>query len=277
MLRWYGYLGLLLMLAAEINFYAAVQPFATWYIVIIWYGYILFVDSIVYMRRGKSIITSYPKEFLFMLLISVPFWLIFELYNLFTLSWHYINYVWYVHLFDFTTILPAVMETFTLTNAFGVGKRFDLKPSKHLGAKPGRHAGPIRLLVLLGGIVMILPALVGPIGFILMWISLCFFFDPLNYLVGRPSLLQKASIGERSALIRASIAGLVMGFFWELWNYQAYPKWYYTLPSFIINIKLFAMPLEGYIGYTAFGASVFLFYAFFRGYLFKGRNELLNM
>ncbi len=273
MLRWYGYLGLLLILFAEINFYAVVQPFAEWYIVIVWSGYILFVDSLLFKIKGKSFICSYTREFAFMLAISIPFWLIFEFYNIFTHSWQYINYVWYVHIFDFATILPAVLETFAVLHALRFGSRLDVRVAR--GKKGNTLA--IKALAVLGLVITLLPLFIGPLGFISMWIGLCLLFDPLNYLMDRPSLLRKASEGKKSILFQVSVAGLIMGFFWEFWNYQAYPKWVYTLPGVILNIRLFEMPIEGYLGYMAFGASTFLFYAFFRYFIFRKENPLLAM
>lgn len=279
MLKWYGFLGLLLIALAEINFVTVIQPFASWYIVIVWYGFILFIDSLVYAAKGKSLISSHANEFVFILLLSVPFWLIFEFYNLFTHSWYYINYLYYVHLFDFTTILPALLEVFSLITALGVGSSFDSKmPRKTVGTSR-RHSGNavIAILAAIGFVLALLPIALGPAGFLFMWIGIALFLDPLNCLLGKPSLLLKAADGKKSTLINLSIAGLIMGFFWEFWNYQAYPKWVYNLPSFIINVKLFAMPLEGYVGYVAFAVSAYLFYAFFRGFVFRKRNELLDM
>ena len=277
MLRWYGYMGIALILLAEANFYAVVQPFATWYIVIVWYGYILFVDSLVYKVKKGSLISSYPREFLLIAAMSVPFWLIFEFYNLFTNSWHYTNYLWYVHLFDFTTILPAVLETFSLLHALNVGVALDHRPKRTKGRYPGARTA-VKALVLAGLIATMSPLILGPPGFLLMWIGMPLMFDPLNYLLGRPSLLQKASIGRRSVIFQVFIAGLVMGFLWEFWNFQAYAQWHYTLPYPIISsIKLFAMPIEGYFGYLPFGAAAFLFYAFFRHYALRHHNNLLGM
>lgn len=277
-LKWYGYLGLCLIAFAQINFYTVIQPFASWYIVIVWYGFILFIDSLVYRIKGRSLIASYPKEFVFMILISVPFWLIFEFYNLFTHSWYYINYTDYIHFFDFMTILPAVLETFTLINALNIGGSVHMKKFRHAKAGISKFSNNlVKAIAALGTISLLLPIVLGPIGFVFMWVSLCLFFDPINYLTGRPSLIQKASEYGRGILIRISLAGFIMGFFWEFWNYQAYPKWAYTLPYPIFNVKIFAMPVEGYIGYAAFAAAAYLFYAFFRYPLFKGRNDLLSM
>ncbi len=274
-MKWYGYLGILLILLAEINFYYVIQPFADSYILIVWFGYIFFIDSLVYRIKGKSLISSYKKEFLFMVLLSAPFWLIFEFYNVFTHSWFYVNALWYQGLFAFATIIPSVMETFSLVKAFNIGTWLD---AKRAAAKPKRsNALSIKLLVVFGFILAISPIILGPIGVLLMWPGLGLFFDPLNYLTGKPSLLQQASLGKKSIILQLSIAGLITGFFWEFWNYQAYPHWVYALPSLVINIKLFAMPLEGYIGYIPFGATCFLFYAFFRHKLFKNKNDLISM
>ncbi len=282
MLRWYGYLGLLLIVFAEINFWAGIQPFATWYIPIVWYGYIFFVDSLVYRVKGRSLISSYFKEFIFLCLLSVPFWTIFELYNLYTLSWIYTNYVWYLHLVDFTTIMPAVLETFSLLNVLEIGKWFDVKRKALSKKKNYRNQATyiniMRMLVFVGAFTTVIPVLIPYIGFPFMWLGLCLFLDPLNYLLDRPSVIQKVSTGKKSVMLRLWLSGIIMGFFWELWNYQAYPKWIYILSSaYFPTIKLFAMPLVGYLGYLPFAAEVFLFFAFFRQLLFKDKNELLLM
>lgn len=279
MLKHYGYLGLTLIIFAEVNFFAGIQPFATWYIPIVWYGFILFIDSLVFKIKGKSIIVSYSREFILMVLLSVPFWLIFELYNIFTVSWIYTNYVWYLHLVDFTTIMPAVLEVFSLLNALNICKRFDKinTPTKNHFSGTAFQFGLIKLLVVLGGFSVILPILTPPIGFPFMWVGIFLMMDPLNYLLKRPSIIAKVSKGSRSVLIRLFLSGIIMGFFWEFWNFQAYPKWTYNLPSFVPVIKLFEMPLPGYLGYLPFAVEVFLFYAFVRSFVFKGGNPLLSM
>lgn len=277
-LRGYGYLGLLLIALGEINFWAVIQPFALWYIPIMWYGYILFVDSLVYKVGKKSLISSYPKELVLMIFLSVPFWLIFEVYNIFTGSWHYTNYIWYVHLLDFTTIMPAVLETFSLYNVLEIGKGLDRK-RKAISSGISRTSYIFVLIVLIafGAFVSFLPILEPEIGFPFMWVGLFLLFDPLNQLLGRPSLVQKVSNGKKSQMARVFLAGITMGFFWEFWNYQAYPRWTYTIPYLLSSIKLFEMPVLGYLGYLPFAAEVFLFYAFFRAYIFKNRNDLISM
>jgi hypothetical protein len=276
MLRKYGYIGLLLMLFVEINFFAKIQPFATFYIPIVWFGYMFFVDSLVYKIKKKSFITSHPKEFLFSIALSLPFWLIFEIYNVFTGSWFYINYPWYVHVVDFTTIMPAILITFSLMNALEIGKRFDKKArpfTKHITG----HTGAIMFLLVIGVIAMLVPILVPTIGFSFMWVGIILLFDPLNYLIGRPSVIKNIAAGKKSIMVRLFLSGITMGFFWEFWNYQAVPKWIYNIPIPFQNVKLFAMPILGYLGYMPFAIEVFLFYALFRSFLFKKGNETLSI
>ena len=45
-------------------------------------------------------------------------------------------------------------------------------------------------------------------------------------------------------------AGLICGWFWELWNVFSMPKWIYQVP-FVGWLKLFEMPILGYGGYSA--------------------------
>jgi len=282
MLKWYGYLGLLLIIFAEINFWAVIQPFATWYIPIVWYGYILFIDSLVYKVKGRSLITSYFKEFVLLCLVSILFWSIFELYNLYTISWIYTNYVWYLHLVDFTTIMPAVLETFSLFNVLEIGKWFDIKrkaqPKRVNYKNQSIYVNIVRLLAVIGAFTAIIPILIPAIGLPFMWLGMFFFLEPFNYLTGRPSILQQASLGKKSVMLRLWLAGITMGFFWEFWNFQAYPKWIYTLPiAYFPTLKLFAMPLIGYLGYLPFATEVFLFFALFRSFFFKNKNDLISM
>ena len=67
MFRWYGGLGLFMVLFAQLNFIFQVQPFAQWYFPIIWFGFIFLVDALVYHLNGESLIYSRPRIFLILL------------------------------------------------------------------------------------------------------------------------------------------------------------------------------------------------------------------
>ncbi len=284
MLRWYGYVGLLMIAFAQLNFFMVLQPFAEWYIPIVWYGYILFVDSMVYRLKKQSLISTYPREFLFIAAISLPFWLIFEAYNLFTNSWYYVNYMWYVHIVDFTTIMPAVLETFTLVRVLRIaeysslGGFHSMMGRKVMGTRSTvRHEMALKALPLLGILSCAVPLIDPYFGFPFVWLGLFLLLDPINYMMGRPSLIKRYSQGERGLPVQLFIAGIVMGFFWEFWNYMAYAKWIYVIPAGLPNIRLFEMPIYGYLGYLPFALDVFLFYALARSFFFKHRIPLLDI
>ncbi len=215
-----------------------------------------------------------------MVALSVPFWLIFEAYNLYDFSWQYVHFSILMHLVNFTTIMPALLETFSLFNVMEVGKRLDSGKSAS-GRK--RYAGGafpangIWILVAAGLLVSLLPFAFPSMGFLFMWIGLFLLIDPIDYLTGRPSIVKKLGSGQRSIVVRLFMSGMTMGLFWEFWNYQAYPKWTYTISIFLSNVKLFEMPILGYIGYLPFAMEAFLFYALFRSFFFKKGNELLSM
>ena len=177
----------------------------------------------------------------------MPFWSIFEFYNIFTTSWYYVNYVWYVHLVNFTTIMPAVLETFSLFTVLELGKRFDKKGQSEEKQIPNNRlisTNTIKLLAVVGAFATLIPILVPTIGFAFIWIGLFLLIEPINYLMGRTSLIKKFISGKTSTIPRLFLAGITMGFFWELWNYLAYPKWFYTIHYLMSSIKLFEMPLN---------------------------------
>jgi hypothetical protein len=50
---------------------------------------------------------------------------------------------------------------------------------------------------------------------------------------------------------------------WEFWNYWAGAKWHYTVPI-MENLKIFEMPVPGYLGFPAFALECFTMYVFVR-------------
>jgi hypothetical protein len=63
-----------------------------------------------------------------------------------------------------------------------------------------------------------------------------------------------------------SLAGLVCGWFWEMWKVGSMPKWIYVVPYFG-SPKLFEMPLLGYGGYLPFLLEVFAVWSLVQGFL----------
>jgi len=98
------------------------------------------------------------------------------------------------------------------------------------------------------------------------WLWLFLLIDPLNSLRGRASLIAQIAQGEWRQVIALSLGVLICGFFWEMWNSHAMPKWYYTVPFFGFG-KIFEMPVLGYLGYIPFGWELYALYHFVWGVL----------
>jgi hypothetical protein len=267
-MKFYGYVGLALMAIAIVDFFFPIQPIALWYIPIIWYGYIFFIDSVVYKIKKRSLLANYPKEFLFVVLVSLPFWLIFEFYNHFTGSWIYTNYVWYVHIVDFTIIMPAIIENFMFINALGIFNRFK--------SKLNITKCTAWIIFVFGLISLLIPVLFPTYGYPLMWLCILLTIEPLNLLFLKSGVVYNIVKGRIGFFYSCLTAGILTGFFWEMWNFFAYPKWTYVIPVLGSFPKLFAMPLPGYLGYLPFALGVLAFYIFFRKPFFKYPSPVFN-
>ena len=109
-------LGLATMIVSQAATLAGIEPFASWNTPIAWTGFILFADGIVWHARRSSWIRSAPREFVFLALVSIPLWLVFEFFNLYIVNWYYVGlaenpllrllgFAW-----AFATIWPAIFE-----------------------------------------------------------------------------------------------------------------------------------------------------------------------
>src|SRR5258706_1685415 len=103
---------------------AKIEPFWSWHTPIAWTGYLVFIDGWIWHRRGESPIRNDRAEVVFLALVSIPLWIIFEEYNKYTLSnWHYlglpeillVRYIGYAC--AFSTIWPAILITAELVGA----------------------------------------------------------------------------------------------------------------------------------------------------------------
>ncbi len=57
-------------------------------------------------------------------------------------------------------------------------------------------------------------------------------------------------------VISLAVAGVVCGFFGELWNHYSFPKWVYHTPGAGF-LHIFEMPLLGYGGYVPFALELY--------------------
>ena len=254
--------------------FARIEPFWSWHTPIAWTGFILFADAWIWQRRGDSPIRNDRAEFVFMTFVSVPLWIVFEEYNKYALSnWHYVGlpgvlllrYLGY--LWAFATIWPAI-----LIGAELVGSLRDRRAPDYRRVEPA--AIPLDALAwvsILAGAVMLIVPIVRPSPWLAapVWLGFIFLLDPINAHHGEESLRGDLRAGHRGRVINLLIAGFACGLLWEFWNYWAHTKWIYTVPV-PPHVKLFEMPIAGYLGFPAFAVECFVMYVFVRQWLWRG-------
>ena len=275
----HGYAGILIVLAAEALLWAGNQLAGHWFTPIVWTGYILFIDALVYRLKGRSLLMSDRREFLILAVISIACWWLFEFYNAprfwnskLELWWHYHNlepnlflrragYDW-----AFATIFPAMFETAELFTAVL------FKPRR--SSLTMKFPKPLLLVMILAGVV----GVVGPLVFLsewwapIVWLSFILLLDPINAWRGSPSITGDLSRGDWRRLWSLLAGGLICGFLWEFWNYWALAKWTYTVPYFG-SIKIFEMPVLGYLGFPPFAVECWVMYIFLRTLLKPASGE----
>lgn len=271
MFRWYGFLGIVMIIFAEFVIFLKIEPFATWYIPIIWLGYIFLADSIVYMLKGNSLISNRPGKFLVLASVSVIFWYVFEIYNKFLRGWQYSGLpesdlvTFAMGSLSFSTIVPAVFETWELLKSLRLFDRVKF----HFKLRMSRYS--LYLSIVIGFIFLTIPfALPIPIMWLLVWSGFILFLDPLLFLFhNEKSLLGQLKKRKISVIFSLFVAGYICGFLWEFWNYWAITKWYYTVP-FLDSIKIFEIPVFGFLAYGPFALELYVMYNFTR-FLFSKR------
>jgi hypothetical protein len=266
-MAWYGWLGATILLVDQALLPWQIEPLARWFTPVMWTGYILLVDARVLRREGRSLLHDRPREAVFMATASIPLWLVFEAYNVRLQNWAYfgvpetplvaaIAYAW-----AFATIWPGLFETAAWLGAGPLptpaGPRSRVPPSSALRA--AMAAGAVFLLA-----PPLLPAPVRPWTFGFVWLGFALLLDPLNARLGRPSFLGRWRAGDRTFVRRWLAAGLLCGLLWEFWNYWALAKWRYVGVPVLPAIKLFEMPLVGYLGFPPFALEAFAMYHFVR-------------
>jgi len=263
-LRLYGWIGLVIIGISEALLFAGVPFVRTFFTPLAWSGYIFLADGLVFRQKGNSLIMSRPREFLLLLPSSIGFWLIFEFYNLYLRNWQYaglpeelplrlLGYAW-----AFATIWPAILETAELLEGWEGISRRKIRPWRI-------RQGHLVFSLVFGAFCLILPLLTSlrlahylaaPV-----WLGFIFLLDPLNYRMGGDSLFLDLERGDPRKLYSLLLSGVLCGFLWEFWNYWAGARWHYTVPL-AGHIKIFEMPVLGYLGFPPFAVECFTLWTF---------------
>jgi hypothetical protein len=270
------WIGLTIMIVSETATLLRIEPFWSWNTPIAWTGFILFADASVWRARGDSWMRSAPREFAALAIVSIPLWLVFELYNRFIANWYYVGlpdgaaaryagYAW-----SFATIWPAIFEASELVavwrgHARARGAVAVTPPDPRFAVEPLRATAWLSMI--LGAAMLASPLVVSPgVARYLaapVWLGFILLLDPINARLGGASLAGDLRAGRTARAVNLIGAGFLCGVLWEFWNFWCRAKWHYTVPI-MEHVKIFEMPLPGYFGFPGFALECFTMYVFVR-------------
>ena len=201
---------------------------------------------------------------------SVFIWFVFELLNLRLQNWHYLHiptsdYLrWSGYILAYATVLPGIFETAELLDTLGLFKNSKITPIK---ITPTILRGSI----ILGTAFIILPMLWPKYFFPLIWGGFIFLLEPINYHLGLNSFIKDWAQGNIKKFYTILASSFICGILWEFWNFFSGAQWKYTVP-FVGNLKIFEMPILGYLGFPPFAISCYVIYSFI-SHIWRGKNH----
>ncbi len=263
----HGWVGIFLILLAESGVIfqhdsCVAYRIGVWTTPLCWWGYIFLLDAIIFRLKGSSLICDRRRNFLLQLPLSVIIWLLFELYNLHLVNWKYIGLPTNpVELclgmgLAFATIMPGMFLTAELLETLHIFDRFRIAKLK------------VTNRIIYGGIILgfffvmaplLLPGNSAKYLFGLVWTGFVLLIEPIVYSSKGDSLLRDLENGILKRILSLFTAGFICGFLWEFWNYWAPSKWVYTAP-FMQDLKIFEMPVAGFLGFGPFAWEYFVMY-----------------
>lgn len=246
------------------------EPFYTHFYLFIWWSYIGILDSWLYLQGGESLWIERPIDFFtFLVPFSSFVWFIFEAFNLRIQNWHYINIPkeiwvrWSGNFFAFGTVLPGIFVTANLLDYCGLFRKNEF--SQFFSTEISKRNFVI--LVSGGTAMLVLPLIFPGYFFPLLWGGFVLLLDPINALWNGRSLIQEWRQKNFNRTLQLLFAGLICGGFWELWNFWAGAKWIYSVPlpeSLLKELKIFEMPILGFLGFPPFALECFVMTEFTR-------------
>ena len=235
---------------------ANITPFA-------WCGYLMFLLGLLAIWDGRSWLVRHRNRFAVCWLWSVPAWCYFDWMNFYFMrdpvkglrAWEYINLPPRFedrvlgYLVAFGAIAPGMFLTAEILQRLGF-RRLKVKTS---GKVP---RSLVAAVLALGLILTPIPIVLGtPLSNLAIWVGTWALLDPINLMLGRPSIVRDWCEGRWGRTLALGAGGLICGFLWEFWNFWAYTKWVYHLPFLGAweQFRYFEMPVPGLIGFIAFG------------------------
>jgi hypothetical protein len=259
----HGIIGIAVIAAAELLLFRGIWFARTYFTPFVWTGYIILIDAVIAARRGSSPLTERRVEFAILLPLSIVCWYVFEGINLLLRNWEYVNLPantaarWAGYAWSYATILPGIFITALLVETF-IGDRLRNR-------RPVDPSPRVETALFLAGFALFVVTLIFPSPYLcpLPWISVLLLLEGLNDRLRIGSLSAMFRRGDYGLFVSLIIAGGVCGLLWEFWNYWAGTKWHYHVP-YLPDVKLFEMPVLGFLGFLPFALECFLMYRFTR-------------
>ncbi len=250
--------GVLALAAAAILLHLQVAPIPTWFYVFAWYPTLLVLDQTAVLLGGESLLAR-PRALLAMLWWSAVIWYCFEALNFRLKDWYYVFLPahrverWVGITLSLATVVPAVLLPERVLDRLGVWRRLETRP---VTLRPR----DLRLASALGwgtlAATLVVPRYLHPLTWGAVWLIV----EPLLYRVDpERSLFGDMTRGRWGRIARLLAAGLFAGAVWESFNSVARGKWIYTVP-FLEQLKVFEMPLIGFLGFPFFALEVWSLY-----------------
>lgn len=251
--------GLVWLASSSALAWGGVEPVATFAFLFSWAGLIFTFDQLIRWTEQRSLIARLgATAFATLVGWSAAWWFAFELANLRLANWHYVLVTdndtlrLVGTILAFGTVLPGVFWIDHWLRSRDVlrvveGARLRLTPLRLVG---------LQIL----GVVSLVLSLTDPTHFFpLIWGASALWLAPINHRRGIDGWLAQWERGQWGPTLRMLLAGLIAGGFWEFFNFHARARWIYTVP-FFDELKLFEMPLLGFIGFPAFALECACFY-----------------
>jgi hypothetical protein len=259
----YGLAGLGIILAGELFLLAGNEWVGTYFTPLVWTGYIIFADALVSARAHKSPLTAHRREFVLLVPISIVTWYAFEGLNLVLKNWSYVNLPptaagrWLGYAWSYATISPAIFVTAELTESVA-GERLR-------GRRPLKFGRKAETAFFFAGLFLIVIILLVPSPWLapLPWIGALLLFEGINDRLGIGSFSRMFRDGDYSLFVSLLVSGMICGILWESWNFWALTRWNYNVP-YLSGVRLFEMPVLGYLGFPPFALECYLMYRFVR-------------
>ena len=199
---------------------AGIEPFRGYWFDLVWSGFILAADAVVWARAGRSLLHGGGWRVLAMFALSAPFWWAFEIANWRLENWRYVGEQLFAG--------PARMPLKTLSFLFVLPAGRVARPAAVLRPlpAPAGHPAPswTAPALVAGGLVCVPLLYLAPDQtFPLVWLAPLAVLDGIAELRGRPSIVGLVRQGRAGPVLLLAVAGLGTGILWELWNWGRCP------------------------------------------------------